>query len=817
MKFITFGCWNNGLCNLNNDNGMSKVFNFLNKKIVDINPEYLFILGDNYYPSKNKKEKKKILNKENFESGFNCIKKLPNKKTDKYILFGNHEYNDIIDDIKCKNIDSQFEILQNDKIKLFKDVIILNNNDTIMIQIDTTIFENNEKDIEISCYKNIFNQIKKNNKTKSELIREIIEYQTNKVNMYLDTIDLQYKKIIFFGHHPICFSKSKQTDDGIKIKKGLMNKLFLFFENILEDRQVSEIDYICADVHFYEKSVIENHNKNYKINQYIVGTGGADFDTPINGKILLDNSTYVELDDNISYLIYEQKKMNGFILYNNGKYNFIQVNITTPIELCDIFTSNNSIQSISNHIIVYMDDNIKMLLKKFMFWINICLKNNKGNIQRCIFIKRCINNIFWYLDEIQEVNKIELALNLNKPDDILIFRKKTAIEYATELKENGVIVIQSQILLDLLPELNRDFIQTIKELPEFKRNKNDPNRTENNLLLKYVLGGFSALGNASSFHNMFVRKLREWIMGIVIPIMACIHPNNIDYKLEQIIDRIMYRRPLDIPSKESWHRDESIHSKDEDEIFGGWINLNIENNQYFSCIPKSHKRNNIDKGGFSTIPKEQYPKLNKLKERIIIPPGSIILFYENILHEVLSIPQKHYICRLFLAWRLTKQQSTLIPNLDVLLDNQDVIPLKSGQETPMYAKLHWTNWRSTKLEPWSLETFNPNMLERKKVLSGRDKDQVYNIVKRNMPSLRELDNMYEFYSEREKKQYFPNRNWKLYTIGSHHTFTEYDFACNSESEQKLVQITIGNKKINVVLNDEQTLDIKDLLKQTYKK
>ena len=43
----------------------------------------------------------------------------------------------------------------------------------------------------------------------------------------------------------------------------------------------------------------------------------------------------------------------------------------------------------------------------------------------------------------------------------------------------------------------------------------------------------------------------------------------------------MYRRPLDIPSKESWHSDESIHSKDEDEIFGGWINLNIENNQYF--------------------------------------------------------------------------------------------------------------------------------------------------------------------------------------------------------------------------------------------
>ena len=50
---------------------------------------------------------------------------------------------------------------------------------------------------------------------------------------------------------------------------------------------------------------------------------------------------------------------------------------------------------------------------------------------------------------------------------------------------------------------------TLAGFPEFVQDGKKP-------LEMYVMGGFGALGNPASFHNPFVRKLRNWIMHMAI-------------------------------------------------------------------------------------------------------------------------------------------------------------------------------------------------------------------------------------------------------------------------------------------------------------
>ena len=83
---------------------------------------------------------------------------------------------------------------------------------------------------------------------------------------------------------------------------------------------------------------------------------------------------------------------------------------------------------------------------------------------------------------------------------------------------------------------------------------------------------------------------------------------------------MLYRKVGRSPSRESWHRDEAINAEENDQIFGGWINLDTED-QYFSCAPGTHTG---VKGhsGFAPISKEEAKKYNKkeVKKSVTIPP-----------------------------------------------------------------------------------------------------------------------------------------------------------------------------------------------------
>ena len=227
-----------------------------------------------------------------------------------------------------------------------------------------------------------------------------------------------------------------------------------------------------------------------------------------------------------------------------------------------------------------------------------------------------------------------------------------------------------------LKQLREEFLNECENFQEFEITEHS----------KFVLGGFGALGNPSSFHNMFVRNIRLEVYEKSKELLKTIYK---DKKIELFFDRMLLRKAGESKkSRENWHRDITPNLEINDIVYGGWLNLDDKSN-YFSCIPGSHQKENIT-SGFVKIKKEEYANFNTKREKIEILPGHIILFNQNTIHEIIATKLKYDSYRIFHGFRIT---DSLVPifNYDTIIKNQGVPLLPSGQEPPMYAKLHWTN------------------------------------------------------------------------------------------------------------------------------
>lgn len=263
------------------------------------------------------------------------------------------------------------------------------------------------------------------------------------------------------------------------------------------------------------------------------------------------------------------------------------------------------------------------------------------------------------------------------------------------------------------------------------------------------LGGFAAYGNPSSFHNPTVRKLRLDAYNIISPALDRLAQKTGEgYNKEALIDRLLVRPPKRSPSAESWHRDESPAAADDDVVLGGWWNLDDKASQ-FSCIPRTHKAVS-GHSGFATIKdKAQIQQFNSSKYCINIPPGAILLFNEQLIHEVVATKRAYTSYRLFLGWRITRASTPLFgDSLATQLEEQAPITIKSGQEPPMWAKLHWTNWVD-KLVAFSAN-FNDACREPLTIKSGKRAGEQFSIVHRSMKSLKQYGfPLYAPYTEAE--------------------------------------------------------------------
>ena len=335
-----------------------------------------------------------------------------------------------------------------------------------------------------------------------------------------------------------------------------------------------------------------------------------------------------------------------------------------------------------------------------------------------------------------------------------------------------------------------------------------------------AMGGFGAFGMPSSFHNNFVRERRLELMKSAVPkLWKPYMEDKQEFKLEQIIDRMMLRMRDNEPTAEAWHRDIAKHTEPDDELYGGWINFDDED-QIFSCVPGSYnvrlpteynppvvkkkEQDGDDEGmcseGFAPIHKNDHKVLEELRLKIEIPSLHVLVFNEKTVHEIAKTKAKKDMYRLFTGWRITKEDEPLqnkhpidkgykkkfggydknTPTVDAIeygiyesmrpvptynlrpsLLLQSSMPIKSGQLSPMWAKLNFVNSRHLLLE--FSKSFKDDVKFNFKIENTaieEFKDKIYYIVPRFLSSLQQLNlKKYPPYSEKEIEILIPARSW----------------------------------------------------------
>jgi hypothetical protein len=367
---------------------MNKLNKYVNTR--QNNVDFISIAGDNYYPEKIKKEKEKSKKKEGknekekekekskkkegknekekekekskkkegdkikiihtneLVSGFDC---LPDNVEINMIL-GNH---DLETNISNKE---QLYIEDENQMEDMNNCFILNteinearkkpinearkkpinfvlqktyelSKNTLIIMIDTSMYEDDANNY-IPCYNEYF---QKNGLTDT-LITNIIELQNLQKKYVLDELKKltkTYRNIIIIGHHPITGWK-KKNKNNILIHPPI--KFIELLMSIYKKHPSSKYYYLCADLHLYQQGTIEIHDKmviehKMVIEQYIVGTGGAELDTVIPVE---PSKTIIQDMNNIilSYVMKQNIETNGFLhCIENDKelcFKFIDVN-----------------------------------------------------------------------------------------------------------------------------------------------------------------------------------------------------------------------------------------------------------------------------------------------------------------------------------------------------------------------------------------------------------------------------------------------------------------------------------------------------------
>lgn len=343
----------------------------------------------------------------------------------------------------------------------------------------------------------------------------------------------------------------------------------------------------------------------------------------------------------------------------------------------------------------------------------------------------------------------------------------TGVDYQTALVTNGVVVVPTPLSdsQSKRAETRDAFDRSILASPEFQ----NPQPTNDEWLP--VLGGFAALGNASSFHSHFARLMREITLAQLLE--DDVLPTQ-GRRVECAFDRMLLRKPGQTVSIDGdMHRDECPFATPGDDVFGGWINLD-DRPQVFRCAPGSH----ADVGdqnsgrGFAKLSDEEKSHYAPRLVDIVIPPGSIIVFYERIVHLVSPSTASQTMYRMFIGIRLTFQTEYMMgeEELERVIRNQAVPRLKSNQIPRLWPKSYQNFSKYFQpLTEWSVTTFVDSMIESVVVNSSNPnawyKGKTFVRVPVFMKSLHELGlPMHPQYTNDEISVLRPQRSWQLRTF-----------------------------------------------------
>lgn len=269
------------------------------------------------------------------------------------------------------------------------------------------------------------------------------------------------------------------------------------------------------------------------------------------------------------------------------------------------------------------------------------------------------------------------------------------------------------------------------------------------------MGGFGAYGNPASFHNPIVREIRRHAYPIVKRFLVGHFPDG--YYVEQLFDRMCVRRAGTSTTRESWHRDISVKKHQDDRVFGGWINLD-DKPQYFSCAIGTHT--DTDDGSGTGFVRNDKPEK---ATRILIPSGHAILFFQDILHQVLPQRQKTDSFRLFQSFRISKEPNPLFgkDRIDKWIEDQATPLLPSGQHPPMYSSNHSSVFLFSdgKNDPILFSSqFRSQCLTHKVCNGQKHGGRSYQIVHRFMTSLHDYQlPLYPPYSNEDALIFYPQQ------------------------------------------------------------
>lgn len=275
------------------------------------------------------------------------------------------------------------------------------------------------------------------------------------------------------------------------------------------------------------------------------------------------------------------------------------------------------------------------------------------------------------------------------------------------LKQTGACIIADPFFVNNVAMLSARFDEALQSFPEYRRNG------PRGVNPRYVLGGFAALGNAGSWHNSFVRWVRLHAMRAVYPLFGDLTRERHE-NFSQIADRMLFRPAGEKPMADTWHRDVKKNQISGETIYGGWLNT-TDKSQFLSCVLGTH--NDVpdpnDPQGFEKITNPAcIREYEARKVAVEVKPGEILVFREEMVHEVLPKVHQHDVKRVFLAWMTHPWRKTKFPdNIIGLLEKQAVIKLKSDQNPRMYPRIYRQYPNLTaKLEEWGAQDLVPAML-----------------------------------------------------------------------------------------------------------
>lgn len=340
----------------------------------------------------------------------------------------------------------------------------------------------------------------------------------------------------------------------------------------------------------------------------------------------------------------------------------------------------------------------------------------------------------------------------------------------TTLQKRGVI---SVYLLGPygVNALNKLFIEYMKNAPEYSQAFRDdlftPEYRKRRVYdRRFQAGGFGALNNPSASHNLFNRLLETAIHDSLFELFR--QMAGTDKFTEFLPDRLSFRPRGDSPGAESVHRDISSFLLPADIFFGSILNLNIaatgpgapSSSQFFSCQPGSQLTDHVggpnQRGFVTSISDAEKKEFQEKKMAIEIKSGHILIFFENILHEVNPTKMTVDQFRKYFGIRVTASPNGLYPQNARFFEDQETLIHKGGvRQESMVPKLYLVNHLPMCQDFTARRFDDTRLIINHAVRSGKRTGQVFKVVAKLLPGLVSLGVSYPPYTAEELQKFKP--------------------------------------------------------------